>query len=103
MPFEPPASMPAAAAGSDEVVAFIGGGNMASAIIGGLVASGRPGDSILVVDPGETKTVPIPLKASQLAYWDTGRKAFVVEKEAVRLVIGASAADLRLRAEIQVR
>jgi beta-glucosidase len=53
--------------------------------------------------PGETKTVPIPLKASQLAYWDTGRKAFVVEKEAVRLVIGASAADLRLRTEIQVR
>ena len=45
----------------------------------------------------------IPLKASQLAYWDTGRKAFMVEKEPVRLVIGASAADIRLRTEIQVR
>jgi pyrroline-5-carboxylate reductase len=36
-------------------IAFIGGGNMASAIIGGLRASGRAGDSILVVDPGEAQ------------------------------------------------
>jgi pyrroline-5-carboxylate reductase len=34
-----------------EILAFIGGGNMASAIIGGLVASGRSGASILVVEP----------------------------------------------------
>ena len=38
---------------SDRLV-FIGGGNMASAIIGGLLASGRAGDSILVIDPGES-------------------------------------------------
>ena len=40
---------------SHDLLAFIGGGNMASAIIGGLVAAGRPGDSILVVDPGEAQ------------------------------------------------
>lgn len=34
---------------------FIGGGNMAAAIIGGLRASGRAGDSIIVVDPGEAQ------------------------------------------------
>jgi beta-glucosidase len=53
--------------------------------------------------PGETKAVRIPLNASQLAYWDTGRKGFVVEKESVRLMIGASSADIRLRADVQVR
>jgi len=35
-----------------ETIAFIGGGNMAGAIVGGLVAGGRRADSILVVDPG---------------------------------------------------
>jgi beta-glucosidase len=53
--------------------------------------------------PGETKTVEIPLKASQLAYWDTGRKAFVVEREPVRLMIGASAAEVKLRTDVRVR
>lgn len=33
-------------------LAFIGGGNMAGAIIGGLVRSGRAASSIIVVDPG---------------------------------------------------
>ena len=32
-------------------IAFIGGGNMASALIGGLLKAGRPLDSILVVEP----------------------------------------------------
>jgi pyrroline-5-carboxylate reductase len=38
-----------------ETIAFIGGGNMAGAIVGGLVAGGRAADSILVVDPGEAQ------------------------------------------------
>ncbi len=36
-------------------IAFIGGGNMAGAIIGGLLRSGRAADSILVVDPGDAQ------------------------------------------------
>lgn len=38
-----------------DMLAFIGGGNMAAAIIGGLRAAGRSGETILVVDPGEAQ------------------------------------------------
>jgi len=36
-------------------VAFIGGGNMASALIGGLLKSGRSAESVLVVEPFEAQ------------------------------------------------
>ncbi|HEY2188959.1 MAG TPA: pyrroline-5-carboxylate reductase [Caldimonas sp.] len=35
-------------------IVFIGGGNMAQALVGGLVKAGRPGRSIVVIEPNET-------------------------------------------------
>ncbi|HEX5234168.1 MAG TPA: glycoside hydrolase family 3 C-terminal domain-containing protein [Silvibacterium sp.] len=51
---------------------------------------------------GETKTVEIPLKASQLAYWDTKSGEFKVEAEPVKLMVGDSSADLKLATTIPV-
>jgi pyrroline-5-carboxylate reductase len=42
---------------TSQTLAFIGGGNMASAIIGGLIKQGAPADRILVVEPFEEARV----------------------------------------------
>ena len=51
--------------------------------------------------PGETRTVKIPLKATELAYWNG--KALTVETEPVELRIGDSSADIKLRRKLIVR
>ena len=40
-------------------IAFIGGGNMASAIIGGLLKRGAPASSIQVVEPLEEQRIKL--------------------------------------------
>jgi beta-glucosidase len=54
------------------------------------------------VAPGATQTVHIPLKASQLAYWDAQRKAMTLESGPLKLMIGASSADIKLVKSISV-
>jgi beta-glucosidase len=54
------------------------------------------------IDPGQTKTVQIPLKASQLAYWDTKTHAWHVEAEPVTLLAGDSSANLPVKTTIHV-
>ena len=51
--------------------------------------------------PGETRTVKIPLKATELAYWN-GR-ALTVEAEPIELRIGDNSADIRLKRTLTVR
>jgi len=51
---------------------------------------------------GETQTVTIPLKASQLAYWNVDAKAFTVEAAPVNLMIGESSADIKLSQTLSV-
>jgi beta-glucosidase len=55
------------------------------------------------LQPGTSKTVHIPLKASQLAYWDAGLGASKVEAEPLKLMIGDSSSSIKLSKELQVR
>ncbi len=57
----------------------------------------------VTVNPNETKTVDIPLKASQLAYWDEKANTFTVEAEPVSLMVGDSSADMKLNTTVQVK
>jgi len=52
---------------------------------------------------GEMRTVTLPLVVKDLAYWDEGTKAFVVEKDRVEVRVGGSSDDLPLKAVVQVR
>jgi beta-glucosidase len=56
----------------------------------------------VTVAPGETKTVEIPLKASQLAYWDAKENGFKVEAVPVDVMIGDSSADIKLTKMVPV-
>ena len=51
--------------------------------------------------PGQTRTVKIPLKAAELAYWNG--KALTVEAGPVELQIGDSSADIDLKRRLIVR
>jgi beta-glucosidase len=57
----------------------------------------------IALKPGETRAVALPLRAADLAYWDTTTHKWVVEAGTVRLRVGASSADLRLETDLQVR
>jgi beta-glucosidase len=56
----------------------------------------------VALQPGETKTVEISLPASSLAYWDTGKRSFVVEPGKLELRVGASSADIRLKKTVSI-
>ena len=57
----------------------------------------------VTVQPGETKTVQIPLKASTLAWWDQTLPGFRVEAEPLRIMIGNSSQEIELSAVVAVR
>jgi len=54
------------------------------------------------VKKGKTVKVSITLNASDLAYWDSDKKTFTLEKGKVFLLIGSSSADIKLKGEISV-
>jgi beta-glucosidase len=52
--------------------------------------------------PGEQKTVEIPLTAKSLAYWDENKHAWTVESGAIEIRVGSSSADERLKTTVTV-
>jgi beta-glucosidase len=55
------------------------------------------------LEPGQTKTVRLRLRAADLAHWDVTRNKWVVESGDYDLMAGASSADIRQRATLRVR
>ncbi len=56
----------------------------------------------IALQPGETKTVSLPLKASILGYWNSAKGAFEVEPDQVNVKIGSSSADIKLQQVVSV-
>lgn len=54
-------------------------------------------------EKGKTIEVTIPLRASDLTYWDTDKQAFVLEPGKVKVMIGPSSAEFRLTGEIALK
>jgi beta-glucosidase len=55
------------------------------------------------VGKGKTVKVTIPVKASDLTYWDTDKQAFVLEKGTVKYFIGSSSEEFLLHGEIAAK
>lgn len=58
------------------------------------------GFSKVELEPGESKTVEIPLSHDQLAYFNVDKQTFDVEEGNVNLYLGSASDDLRLSTEI---
>jgi beta-glucosidase len=56
----------------------------------------------ITLQPNETKTVTLPVKAEDLAYWDEKANNWVVEADQVKFMVGASSADTKLEKTIPV-
>ena len=57
----------------------------------------------ITLRPNETRTVRLPLKGTDLTYWDADKRSFVVEPGRVSIMLGASSADARLEKTIEVK
>jgi beta-glucosidase len=53
--------------------------------------------------PGETRTVTIPLKIANLAYWNEKLNQFVVEKEPIELRLGDSSSNILLTSTVRIQ
>jgi beta-glucosidase len=54
------------------------------------------------LEPGETKHITISLPVSQLSYYDVVTHKFIVAPGTFKVMIGSSAEDIRLRADLEI-
>lgn len=60
------------------------------------------GFSRIFIKKGETKNVTIPLKGSDLTYWDANANKWIIEPGKIEFFIGSSSVDPRLKGNIIV-
>jgi beta-glucosidase len=56
----------------------------------------------IAIQPNETKTVTMNVKAEDLAYWDEKQNQWVVEEDHVKFMVGPSSANAKLEKTIEV-
>jgi beta-glucosidase len=56
----------------------------------------------VTLQPGQTRTVVLPLAVKSLAYWNADQHQWVIEADSVRIHVGSSSADSRLARTIAV-
>jgi len=57
----------------------------------------------VALKPGEKKTISFIVPGSKLAFWDEKTHAFVTEKGAYEIFVGASSADILAKSRITVK
>ena len=60
------------------------------------------GFSRIMLQPGQKKTLTLPLAGKQLAYWDTHKQRFIVEDDRIQIMVGPSSADTKLSRSVRV-
>ena len=58
------------------------------------------GFAVVALEPGETRTVEVVLRRSELAYWDVRVDGWIVESGEYVVEVGASSRDLRSRTSV---
>ena len=55
------------------------------------------------LEPGETRTVRLPVTVADLAFYDPGKHRWIAEAGKFEILVGASSSDIRLRAAFRLR